>query len=362
MVNRFVFISIPMNFDPFTQEPIHHGGIWDSSNCLANEDAAVNFFTDKLTELGYTSQDSRNRIWQRGNKKVIVCLVDDIRSCSTDYHADLPYLFDRDTTVITDNYIGCPTQYRVWNIPPSFFNIYTNTPNAEWTPDRNYTFSVNRIDQRRLKLMLELGWRVHMNKGYVNFNCQKDFDGDTFKGTERLPANFDHFWNELSDEDQTKWTASYKLLQPQMPLKNYDCSHEEIHSRSWLNIVVESYSSDNSAAFSEKMFRALTLPVPWTCYTGRYGIAYLESLGFDCLSDIIDHNHYDRLKEVENKIGIFVWKSLEVIKHLKNQDFAQLKLRCEQAATYNRELLKMYQHHWPAEFDHWKAAFLPHLA
>jgi len=226
-----------MNFDPYTQEPIHHGGIWDSSNCLSNEDAAVNFFTDKLTELGYTSQDSRNRIWQSGNKKVIVCLVDDIRSCSTDYHADLPYLFDRDTVVITDNYIGCPTQYRVWNIPPSFFNIYSNTPNAEWTPDRNYTFSVNRIDQRRLKLMLELAWRVHMNKGYVNFNCQKDFDGDTFKGTERLPANFDHFWNELSEQDQANWSASYKLLQPQMPLKNYDCTHEEIHSRGWLNIV-----------------------------------------------------------------------------------------------------------------------------
>jgi hypothetical protein len=201
-----------------------------------------------------------------------------------------------------------------------------------------------------------------MNKGYVNFNCQKDFDGDTFKGTERLPENFDHFWNELSEQDQANWSASYKLLQPQMPLKNYDCTHEEIHSRGWLNIVVESYSSDNSAAFSEKMFRALTLPVPWTCYTGRYGIAYLESLGFDCLSDIIDHNHYDRLKEVENKIGIFVWKSLEVIKDLKNRDFAELKLRCEKAATYNRELLKMYKHHWPAEFEQWKQAYLPHLA
>ena len=352
-----------MNFDPYTQLPIHHGGIWDSSRCLVKEHATVDFFTNTLTGLGYTAQTSTNRVWQRGNKKVIVCFVDDIRSCATDYLVDLPYLYDQDTTVITDNYIGCPTQYRVWNIPPSFFGIYNqDTEPAQWQPDRNFVFCINRIDKRRLKLMLELAKRVHLHKGYVNFNCQFEFDGDVFKGTERLPSYFEQEWQGLSEDDQAQWQASYKLLSPQVPLKNYDLSFDQVQNQGWLNIIVETYSSDNSVAFSEKIFRALTSPAPWTCYTGRYGIAYLESLGFDCLSDVIDHNHYDRLKEVENKIGIFVWKSLQVIKELQIRDFEELKLRCEKAATYNRALLKLYSQHWPKEFGQWQDSFLHQLS
>jgi hypothetical protein len=175
---------------------------------------------------------------------------------------------------------------------------------------------------------------------------------------------FDKYWNnELSDDDKAAWQASYKLLAPQMPLKNYDVLHHEIYTRSWLTIECETYSSDNTVALSEKIFRLLTLPVPWTAYMGRYGVAYLESLGFDCMSDMIDHNHYDRLKVVENRIGIFVWKSItDVSKVLMNGNQDQIRTRCLKAATYNRELLKLYKNNWDAEFEQWKQAYLPHLA
>ena len=353
-----------MNFDPFTQEPIHQHGIWNSG-CLSQEHATLNYFETTLTNLGYQRDDQQRRNWHRGDKKVVLCLVDDIRDCASDYHIDVPYMFDRNTTVITDNYVGCPTQYRVWQLPPSFYGIYShNEPMPEWQPDRQFCFSVNRIDTRRLKLVLELAKRIHLHKGYVNFNCQDQFDGNTFGGTDRLPAVFEKYWNnELSDDDKAAWQASYKLLAPQMPLKNYDIAHHEIYTRSWLNVECETYSSDNTMAVSEKIFRLLTLPVPWTAYMGRYGVAYLESIGFDCMSDMIEHNHYDRLKVVENRIGVFIWKSVsDTSKVLREGNQDQIRARCLKAATYNRELLNLFKKNWDTEFEQWKQAYLPHLA
>jgi hypothetical protein len=369
LVNRFVFISISMNFDPFTQDHIHKHGIWNS-NCLSQEHQTVEFLETTLTNYGYTRQVGSeyqwlNRVWHRGDKKVVVCLVDDIRDSAGNYHTDVPYMFDKNTTVITDNYIGCPTQYRVWQLPPSFYGIYSNDdPMPEWTPDRQFCFSINRIDLRRLKLMLELAKRIHLHKGYVNFNCQYEFDGSSFRGIEHLPANFDKMWNELSDDDKAQWQASYNLLKPQMPLKNYEIPHHEIYTRSFLNIECETYSTDNTVALSEKIFRLLTLPVPWTAYMGRYAVAYLESLGFDCMSDLINHNHYDKLKVVENRIGIFIWKSISDTSRvlMLDQDQDKIRERCLKAATYNRELLKLYKKNWGTEFEQWKQAYLPHLA
>jgi hypothetical protein len=350
-----------MNFDPYTGEPIHRNGIWNSG-CLSKETATQTFLFDWLAQHGWTQDAANHKRWQRGDHTVIICLVDDIRSCSEDKHTDLPYLFDRNTVIITDGYIGCPTQYRVWQLPPSFFGIYAvNDPMAAWQPDLQYTFSINRIDTRRLKLMLEMAKRVHLHKGYVNFNCQYDFHGDQFQGNDRVPEYFEQHWNYLSEEDQANWRASYELVKPQVPVKNYSIPHEAIYSRGYVNIECETYSGDNSAAFSEKIFRLLTTPVPWTCYAGRYGIAYLESLGFDCVSDLIDHNHYDRLKEVENKTGIFVWKSLQVVKDMRTADFDTVSRRLQQAATYNRELLNLYQRRWSQEFEQWQQVYLAQL-
>ena len=129
--------------------------------------------------------------------------------------------------------------------------------------------------------------------------------------------------------------------------------HDDIFTASYLNIVVESYSSDNNISLSEKIFRALVTPVPWTVYSGRYTVAYLESLGFDCLRDIVDHNHYDRLKEVEDKIRVFNWKSLEIVRHLKQLDFSMLQERCIRAAEHNQALLRTMKQQWSGKFNTW---------
>jgi hypothetical protein len=82
-------------------------------------------------------------------------------------------------------------------------------------------------------------------------------------------------------------------------------------------------------------------------------VAYLQSLGFDTLSDIVDHNHYDRLIEVQDKQRIFVWKSLETVKALKVRDLSELQSRCGLAAAHNQQLLASMAAEWPSDFAQW---------
>jgi hypothetical protein len=338
------------------QQVMHQGEIWTSSQCLANENLVLDTITTRLQSKGFTSNDQK--LWHRGRQKVIVRLVDDIISCSSNYDIDTPYLFDKDTLVISDNYIICPTQYQVMRLPAEFFGIYSHTPSdMSWNPDRNFCFSVNRIDIRRIKLMLEIARRNPIYKGYINFNCYYETALHQIPIIENQVKNFTNFYQALSEQDQKFWEESYLTLLPSMPLKNYELTHEQIHTRSWINIVVESYGSDNSIALSEKIFRVLTLPVPWTAYLGRYGVAYLESIGFDCMGELIDHNHYDRLKEVENKNGIFVWKSFEIMKELRNRGLDQISDRCLTAARHNQQLLKQFRQQWPDKFKQWLVQF-----
>jgi hypothetical protein len=336
---------------------VHSGEIWNQSQCLVHEYNINNTIYQTLRDTGFSVTDNP-RIWKKSKQTVIVCLVDDIRSCSTDYHSDLPYLFDADTTVITDNYITCPTQYRVIRLPASFLGIYHYVPsNQTWQPERDFSFAVNRIDQRRFMLMLEIGLRVHLHKGHVNFNCYRPgnsvvSDPALISTTQALEHWNDH-WNQVSNEDKSKYQKSYELLTSQMPICNYEIDHDEIFNRSYVNIVAETYSSDNNISLSEKIFRALVTPAPWTVSSGRYTVAYLTSLGFDTVSDLVDHNHYDRLIEVQEKQRIFVWKSLETIKSLKSQDLALIQDRCQGAATHNQTLLAEMAAQWPSDFVQW---------
>lgn len=330
------------------QQHIYSSEIWQKSTCLDHEDRINQQIFNKLQESDFIPTD-HPRIWYRGQQQVIVCLVDDILSCSTDYHSDLPYTFDRNTTVITDNYLTCPTQYRVIRVPTSFFGIYYYKPEQiNWDPDRIFSFMVNRIDYRRFKLMLDLAWRTSLESGYVNFNCSKRISKDVF---EESATTFREQWDQVPLVEKEKFLKTYQRLESTMPFKNYNIEFDQAILKSWINIVVETYSSDNNISLSEKIFRSLVTPAPWTVYSGRYTVAYLESLGFDCMRDIIDHDHYDRLKEVEDKMRVFNWKSLEISKHLQAQGLEIVRQRCMQAAVHNQQLLQTMSQQWSSDFS-----------
>lgn len=352
-----------MNKDPFTDAAINDGGIWTATDCLAKEKSILDDIIRVIESRGFVLSPGNHRVWVQGDKKILLCLVDDIRSASDDYETDVPYLFDKNTLVITDNYIACPTQYQVCYLPSSFFHIYHHEPNVIWTPDKDFCFSVNRMDHRRLTLMLELGMRSHLTDGYINFNCQSALlFGPRAPDFQQLRQNFSQHFDDLPQAAREKYRSVFNMLLGIMPYRNYEMDHEMIHTRSRCNIVLESYGSDNTVALSEKIFRALVLPVPWTLYGGHYSVAYLESLGFDCLNDIINHNHYDQLKEIEDKVRIFIWFSLKFAKESATIDQKMLIERGQRAARHNRDLLKSFQLRWAGDFDRWLASLDQRLA
>ena len=107
---------------------IFENEIFVKSRCIWHENTLMDFFRSQLIGLGYTAADDSNKTWRRGDQTVVVCLVDDIFSCSVDKSKHISQAFEKNTIVITDNFINCPTQYRVHRLPSSFFGIYNHAP------------------------------------------------------------------------------------------------------------------------------------------------------------------------------------------------------------------------------------------
>ena len=324
---------------------MHSNEIWQASHCLELEESAVGMIYARLTELGYqtTTVVSHTRShWQRGPCNVVVSLVDDAWDCAEDKSQDTPYLFDADTMVITDNWINTPTVYKLAQVPDSFYGIYSYQPGDQtWQPDRDYTFAVNRVDFKRMQILLNLYQQLGFDRGYVNFNC--------VQGRNTEPQ---HNFHALLEYASDKELPEFYQLANMMPVKNYSIDHDQTYTHSWLNIIAETYSSDNVVALSEKIFRCLVTPVPWIAYSGRYTIARLRALGFDVLDDVVDHR-YDLRIEAHHKMSAFVDTAGATINALKQHDWAMLSQRCATAAVHNQQQLAKMKSTWTTDFAEW---------
>jgi hypothetical protein len=190
---------------------------------------------------------------------------------------------------------------------------------------------------------------------YINFNCWS-WDGDN-TSVEGLRHNFAQQYDRLEDVFKGVYQPVYEQLISAMPLRNHALGQEQVHVSAWINLVMETYSSDTVVALSEKIFRALVTPAPWLVYSGKYTVSYLEKLGFDVYSDLIDHR-YDRI--IENKTAAYGDKMVEYIfvgsekAHEFSQcNFEDLKARCQQAAQHNQERLQQMREAWPSDFAAW---------
>jgi hypothetical protein len=265
-------------------------------------------------------------------------------------------MFDRNTVVITDTWCGSPTQYQVSRLPDSFFGIYAHDPEHHtWQPQRRFNFAVNRLDAKRLLMFLELQLRSEHHPpdtDYVNFNCWS-WDGDNSSG-QGLQANFQRQYQQLESQYNEVYNHTYHQLVSRMPYINHELSQAQAHRSAWMNIVMETYSSDNTVALSEKTFRALCLPVPWQLYSGRHTVARLSGLGFDTLADTVTHR-YDSM--IENRTAAYGDKMVDFLFEATEnvQQFQQHNIvdRCVQAAEHNIALLQSMRQQWPADFAVW---------
>lgn len=340
---------------------IYDGEIFQKSQCIWHENVMLDWLRSHLIALGYSSTGGSNKVWRRDDRTVVACLVDDISTCSNQNNPYVPKLWDPSITVLTDNYVTCPTMYSVRQLPASWFGIYAyDTRNTAWQPDRRFNFSINRLDMKRMLLLLEyrkrLPWQPDRDiMDYVNFNCWA-WDGDNNSDT-GLNANFQQQWQLLDDYQKTAYQETFDQDHSRLPLRNHDLAHDDAMQQAWINLVVETYSGDSIIAVSEKIFRALVTPVPWMVYSGRYTVVYLENLGFDCLSDVVDHA-YDAMIETRtvdygDKIVDWFWQANENYNRLRQQDFETLQARCQQAAQHNQQLLHRLRRQWPQQLASW---------
>jgi hypothetical protein len=343
--------------DPFYQT--HLGEIFQQSNCMQHEHAIANLFSSFLTNLGYKKTQDNTRSWQHNDKKIIICLADDFGVCRTDYNTAPCDWFDSNTVIITDNYMPLPTNYKIIQLPNSYFGIFNYIPaNQQYHPARRFNFSVNRFDQQRLILLLELtkqsgGIHQVQTNDYINFNA-RTFENQNLQD---LKNNLDQAWAQSSQLMTEDYQNYFTQIKNQVPIRNHGLTVEQAQIGAYLNLVIETYAGDATIALSEKIFRALLTPSPWAVFSAKNAVKYLQTLGFDVLEDIVDHS-YDSLQQDnsvngQDKISKFIKINLQNYQNLKSMDLKILTDRCLRAASHNQQLLAQMQQSWPADFARW---------
>jgi len=366
-----VLLSTHMTIDLY--HDIYTSEVFQNTQCIWHENIVMDFFRSQLISLGYTPVNDSRKVWRRGDRTVVVCLADDFATCGPmDQILPMAQMFDSKTIVITDNLVNSPTQYQVVQLPESYFGIYNYVPSiTEWTPERRFSFSVNRLDNKRLRLFLELVTRTlypnshvfDLQRDYVNFNCwhwQSSNDS-----SEILQQNFIDEFEFVPDGLKDLYSPALEHMTELMPYCNYTKTLEELHSHVWMNVIAETYSGDTVVALSEKLFRALVTPVPWIVYGGRYTVAYLRQMGFDVLDDLIAHTYDYELEkdtgEFGDKMVDFIREGHDAVEKFKTMPWDTLSQRCQQAAQHNQKLLAQMQTNWPTDFAKWLPAVIDHI-
>jgi len=344
---------------------IYTSEVFEKTQCIWHENVMMDFFRSQLISLGYTPANDSRKVWRRGDQTVVVCLADDFATCGPmDQILPMAQMFDSKTVVITDNQVNSPTQYQMAQLPHSYFGIYNYIPTiTKWSPERRFSFAVNRLDNKRLRLFLELVTRTlypnsrvfDLERDYVNFNCwhwQSSNDSP-----EVLQQNLKNEFEFVPDQLKDLYAPALAHMTARMPYRNHDKTLEQLHSHAWMNMVVETYSGDTVIALSEKLFRTLVTPVPWIVYGGRYTVAYLRQLGFDVMDDLVAHNYDYELENDSGQFGDkmvdFVREGHDAVERFKAMPWHILSQRCEQAAQHNQNLLAQMQSNWPSDFAKW---------
>ena len=333
---------------------------FSKSQCIKHEHRIVELLFSMLTHQGYSVQDSRKCIWQKEKNTVIVCLVDDFTIYRTDFSAPVSQCFDSNTVVITDNFVNVNTQYTVLKLPDSFLGNFNYVPDPlEFDPNKRFSFSINRLDQQRLLILLELitqsgGLRPWMELDHANFNCYSAYGNNN--SVKDIKNNFLKIWDTLAVSHSTYQSTVQQLL-TQLPIRTHELTIEQAHVSAYVTLVVETYSGDTVVTFSEKIVRALLTPSPWTLFGCFGAIDRLIDLGFDVLSDIVDHGYNKSIQQDSpdgiEKIRTYITSSIRIYKKLASMDQQQLKIRCKNAAQHNQQRFLQLQRRWPQDFANW---------
>lgn len=326
-----------------------------ASGCLAREAQFVAILDTYLRDRGYQPHDSDAGVYLKGSSRVFLGIVDDVtQGKSMDFYNDL----QSTDVIVTDNHLLRPVSAQVLTLPDSWFGIYAHDAMImDVMPDRAFSLPVNRIDVNRVAVLLRMDMYGHIDNGYVNFNC---FEPGQDPELDHCQQNWQSKCERIQEQHGSKYDAEISALSARMPLKNHDLAFDQSIMRGGLHMVIETYSSDHAISFSEKIFRALCLPRPWVLLASPWAVSRLRQLGFDVMSDIVDHSCYDGLRMVDSKLAQFVavardhwgeWTDSPSTDILHYQHWFQHNVlpRAQKAAAHNHAVLQKMRATWWAD-------------
>ena len=334
--------------------------IFRKSQCLEREATVTTVIRQCLEDHGFSPIPECRDVYHRRDQRAFVSVVDDVEHANYQQLEDVWRDFTDRDIIITDNYVTRPTSARVVRLPDSWFGIYSHVPEMLIDlPDRAFSMPVNRIDFNRTLILLRLHMYGHLSHGYVNFNCADHSQYQT-------PERQQELWRENTENilawQGDKYRAVAHQLTPRMPFRNHDLDHDVANQSGGLNVVIETYASDCTVSFSEKIFRALVTPRPWIVFAGTWAVARLETLGFDVMRDLIDHS-YDHLRMNDDKIAVFVsannqhWGRYpqdfrnDLTMRFYQRWYRRYVLpRAQRAAAHNQRLLEGMRQQWWQDF------------
>jgi hypothetical protein len=130
--------------------------------------------------------------------------------------------------------------------------------------------------------------------------------------------------------------VEHQVSKTMVPYKNFDGDLQTTIMQTEFSIVLETYFDRNEViTFSEKIFRCLKLPRPWLLYAMKNSVAYLRSIGFDVLDDLVDHSYDNEDFHITRQRMILDQSQDLCKKTLTTEQIA----RCKQAAAHNQLLL-----------------------
>lgn len=316
--------------------------IFRASQCLEREETISRIIRSVLLDHGYEVSAAGKDIYHRGNARVILSLVDDIEHVNYQHLEDLWQDITEEDIIVTDNYITRPTSARVVMLPKTWFGIYAHEPEIFVSrPTSAFSMPVNRIDANRVLILLRMQWNRLVDRGYVNFNCA---DHSTDQDQRSRIALWHQCCDTLREYHGNKYDRVMQELTHKMPLRNHVWDLDTMIQHGALHLVIETYASDVCVSFSEKIFRALQTPRPWMLFAGTWSVSRLQSLGFDTLSDVVDHAALDWRRMNDDKVTHFVDAVQKFIDGPSLDDHVQS--RAHEAAVHNQALLHTWRRKW----------------
>lgn len=321
---------------------LYASAVFRDSACLHREEMLSLTIRAVLQDHGFQMIESCRDIYQRGDTRVVLSLVDDVEHANYQHAEDIWQDFTPADIIVTDNHITRPVSARVVTLPNSWFGIYAHQPHITVPrPTAAFSMPVNRIDANRVLILLRMQWNRLLDRGLVNFNCA---DHSENQSQDSRVSLWHQCCDTLREYHGNKYDRVMQELTHKMPLRNHAWDLDTMIQHGALHLVIETYASDVCVSFSEKTFRALQTPRPWMLFAGTWSVSRLQSLGFDTLSDVVDHAALDWRRMNDDKVTHFVDAVQKFIDGPSLDDHVQS--RAHEAAAHNQALLHAWRRQW----------------